>query len=238
MTIVKICGVTSAGDAVRVAGLGADIIGLVFAHSRRQVDVQQAVDIVRCIKQLPHRPAVAGVFVNEPAQAVNDTAVYCGLDLVQLSGDEGWDYCRALNTPFINVIHVTQAGNLAQVVRDIEAGYQAVHNRPFICMLDCKNDGAYGGGGRSFDWDIAAGACARFPLMVAGGLSPANVRQLIRRAGPAGVDVSTGVESAGRKDMEKVRDFVRSVRLTGGRAARGRDLLRKILYEGEGYATR
>ncbi|MFA5064529.1 MAG: phosphoribosylanthranilate isomerase [Dehalococcoidia bacterium] len=238
MTIIKICGLTSAEDAVCVAGMGADMIGLVFAPSRRQVDVQKAVDIVRCVRQLPQRIAVTGVFVNEPPQTVNDTAAYCGLDLVQLSGDESWGYCRALKTPFINVIHVTQASNPAKVIQYVEAGYRTVHSRPFICMLDCKTDGGYGGGGRSFDWDIAAGACARFPLMVAGGLSPANVRQLIRRAAPAGVDVSSGVESGGRKDMEKVQDFIRAVRLTGGREAKGRELLKTILYEGGQYVSR
>ena len=238
MTIIKICGLTSAEDAVRVAGLGADIIGLVFAPSRRQVNVQQAVDIVRQLKQLPHRPALAGVFVNELPQAVNDTAAYCGLDMVQLSGDESWDYCSILKSPFIKVIHVTQTCTPAQITKDVEAGYKAGHRHPFICMLDCKTDDIYGGSGHSFDWDIAAGACARFPLMVAGGLSPANVRQLIRRANPAGIDVSSGVESAGRKDMEKVRDFVRSVRLTGGRGANGRELLKTILCKGEKYVTR
>jgi phosphoribosylanthranilate isomerase len=238
VTIVKICGVTSAEDAVSVAGLGADMIGLVLAHSRRQVEVQQAVEIVRRVRRLPQRIAVAGVFVNEPPQSVNDIAAYCGLDLVQLSGDEGWEYCGALKTPFIKVIHVTQSSNLEKVMQDVEAGYRAVRNRPFICMLDCKTNDGYGGGGRSFDWDIAAGACARFPLMVAGGLSPANVRQLIRRAGPAGVDVSSGVESAGSKDIEKVRDFIRAVRLTGGRPAEGRRLLKTILLEGERYVTR
>jgi phosphoribosylanthranilate isomerase len=237
VTIIKICGITSAEDAVQVAGLGVDIIGLVFAHSRRRVDIQQAAEIVGRVRLLPQRPAVAGVFVNQSVQAVNDTAAYCGLDMVQLSGDESWEYCRRLETPFIKVIHVGQRDNLEKVVRDVDAGYQMVFRRSFVCMLDCKNDGGYGGSGLSFDWDIAAGASARFPLMIAGGLSPANVRRLIRKADPYGVDVSTGVESTGRKDMDKVRDFVRSVRMTGGRTARGREML-KIPFEGEGYATR
>jgi phosphoribosylanthranilate isomerase len=238
VTIVKICGIASAGDAVQVAGLGVDIIGLILAPSRRRIDIQGAAEIVRRVKLLPQRPAVAGVFVNQSLQTVNDTAAYCGLDMVQLSGDESWDYCRGLERPFIKVIHVEQRDNLEKVVRDVDAGYQAVLGLPFLCMLDCKNDGGYGGSGRSFDWDIAADACARFPLLVAGGLSPVNVRRLIRKAGPCGVDVSTGVESAGRKDMKKVRDFVLSVRMTGGQAAGGREMLIRIMFEGEGYATR
>ncbi len=241
MTVVKICGVTSAEDAVQVAGLGADIVGLVLAPSRRRVDVHQAAEIVRRVKHLPRHPAMAGVFVNEPVQAVNDTAAYCDLDMVQLSGNESWDYCRGLEIPFIKVIHVAQSGDLEKVVQDVAAGYRMVLRRPYICMLDCKTEGGYGGSGRIFDWDIAEAACARFPLVVAGGLSPANVRQLIRKAGPCGVDVSSGVESAGRKDMVKVRDFVRSVRMTGGRTGgrtgEGREILEKILFKGERYAT-
>ncbi len=238
MTVVKICGVNSAEDAVQVAGLGADIVGLVLAPSRRRVDIQQAADIVKRVKRLPRHPAMVGVFVNEPVQTVNDTAAYCGLDMVQLSGDETWDYCRGLEIPFIKVIRVAQSGDPGKVVQDVAAGYRIVFRRPFVCMLDCKTEGGYGGSGKSFDWDIAEAACARFPLMVAGGLSPANVRQLIRKAGPFGVDVSSGVESAGRKDMEKVHDFVRSVRMTGGRTGVGREMLEKILFEGERYATR
>ncbi len=237
MTIIKICGLTSAEEAVSVAGLGADIIGLVFAPSRRRVSIRQAVDIVKLLKKSPYRPALAGVFVNEPSQVVNDTAERCGLDMVQLSGDETWDYCSMLATPFIKVIHVSQTCTIAHVVEDVEAGYKARYSHPFICMLDCKTDGSYGGSGNSFDWSVAAGACARFPLMVAGGLSPANVRQLMRRAAPAGVDVSTGVESAGKKDIEKVRDFIRSVRLTGGRDTNGNELLKTILFKGEKYVT-
>jgi len=238
VTIIKICGLTSAEDAVQVAALNVDIIGMVFAPSRRQMDAQQAADIVKQVKRLPHHPALAGVFVNEPPQTVNDTAAYCGLDMVQLSGDESWAYCRELRTPFIKVIHITRACTSSQVIEDIEAGYKAGHSQPFICMLDCKTDGRYGGSGHSFDWDIAAGTCALFPLIVAGGLSSTNVRQLIRRADPAGVDVSSGVESGGRKDIGKVRDFVRLVRLTGGSEAGGRELLQKILYEGERHVAR
>jgi phosphoribosylanthranilate isomerase len=238
MTIIKICGLTSVKDAVSVAGLGADIIGLVFAPSRRRISLQTATSIVKELKQLRSHPAIAGVFVNEPAVTVNRTAEYCGLDMVQLSGDESWDYCHALKLPFIKAIHVTRISTSAQVIKEVDAGYKAGYSQPFICMLDCKINDSYGGSGRSFDWDIASGACSRFPLIIAGGLSPLNVRQLIRLANPAGVDVSSGVENADSKDMHKASDFVRAVRLTGGCKAKGRQLLKTILCKGESYVTR
>jgi phosphoribosylanthranilate isomerase len=238
MTIIKVCGLTSAGAAVSVAGLGADIIGLVLAPSRRRISTEQAAAIVKELKRLPSRPAIAGVFVNEPVEDVNRIAGYCGLDMVQLSGNESWDYCRALELPFIKVIHVSAASTSTQVVKDLEAGYKTGYGQPFICLLDCNTDGSYGGSGHNFDWDIAKQACSRFPVMVAGGLSPSNVRRLIRRANPSGVDVSSGVESGGMKDMNKVHEFVRAVRLTGGNSPDGRKLLKTILCKGERYVTR
>lgn len=238
MTIIKICGLTTVEDALRVSALGADIIGLVMAPSRRRISTQLAGAIVKEVKSLPSHPAIAGVFVNEPAATVNRTAAYCGLDMVQLSGDESWAYCSEMEHPFINVIHVTQTSVSSQVMKDVEAGYKQGCRQPFIPMLDCKSGDSYGGNGCSFDWDIAAGACLYFPLMLAGGLSEINVRQLIRQANPAGVDVSSGVESSGSKDMDKVRDFIRSVRLTGGSGSKGRQLLNTILCKGERYVTR
>jgi phosphoribosylanthranilate isomerase len=238
MTVIKICGLTSVEDTVGVAGLKPDIIGLVLAPSSRRITMEKAAAIVKAVKRLPSPPAVAGVFVNETAALVNETAALCGLDMVQLSGDENWDYCRGLSLPFINVIHVRPGSTFAQINREVQEGYRSGQQQHFMCMLDCKNGDAYGGVGHSFDWEIAAAGCSCFPLIIAGGLSPANVRQLIRRAHPAGVDVSSGVESVGRKDIEKVRDFIRSVRLTGGQRANGHDLLQTILCKGEGYATR
>ena len=237
MTVIKICGLASAEEALAVAGASADIIGLVLAPSPRRISIETAAEIVRAVKQLPSPPAIAGVFVNQPANLVNGIAATCRLDIVQLSGDESWDYCRDLQYPFFNVIHVKPGDTYARVSREMEAGYCTGQRQPLLGMLDCRSSEVYGGSGHSFDWDIAAGACARFPLIIAGGLSPSNVRQLIRLANPAGVDVSSGVESDGHKDMDKVRDFIRAVRLTGGRGNHA-GAMTKILCKGERYAAR
>lgn len=236
MTVIKICGLTSVNDAVSVAALGTDIIGLVLAPSRRRVTPETATEIVLAVKRLPVPPAVAGVFVNEPSARVNEIAAACGLDIVQLSGDESWDYCRSLQFPFIKVIHIRPGDSSARINRKIEAGYNSGQRQPFACILDCQNSDAYGGSGESFDWEIAATACIRFSLIIAGGLSPANVRQLIRRARPAGVDVSSGVEKDGRKDPALAADFIRAVRLTGG--SNCSHIMQTLLCKGERYATR
>lgn len=238
MTVIKICGLTSIEDALGAAESEADIIGMVFAPSRRRVSPDQAFNIVKQIRRLPDHPIVAGVFVNEAPQSVNEIAAYCGLDIVQLSGDESWDYCRKLACPFIKVIHITPASNSAEIVLCIKKGYASSQGMSFICMLDCKFDGNYGGSGFNFDWDVATEATLRFPLMIAGGLSAGNVRKLIRQANPAGVDVSSGVEIEGKKDIGKIQEFIRAVRLTGGRSSKDYVLLKKLLREGGKYVTR
>jgi phosphoribosylanthranilate isomerase len=238
MTIIKVCGLTSIDDAAKVATLGADIIGLVFAPSPRRISTQLAAEIVKELRLMPSHPVVAGVFVNGTADQVNRTTLSCGLDMVQLNGDESWDYCHAIEFPLIKVLHVKPTSAPAQVIKELETGYKQAQRQPFICMLDCKTAGSYGGSGHSFDWEIAAEACSHFPVIVAGGLSSLNVRRLMRMAGPAGVDVSSGVETSGMKDMRKVHDFVRAVRLTGGSNAKGRELLKAILCKGDKYVTR
>ena len=238
MTVIKICGLTSIEDALGAAASGADIIGMVFAPSHRRVSPELAFTIVKQVRQMPHHPIIAGVFVNEQPQSVNEIAAYCSLDIVQLSGDESWDYGRKLACPFIKVIHVTPASNSTDIVLSIKKGYTSTQGMSFICMLDCKFDSNYGGSGLSFNWDIAAEATLRFPLMIAGGLSAGNVRKLMRQANPAGVDVSSGVEIEGKKDIGRIQEFIQAVRFTGGRPCKDHILLKKLLREGGKYVTR
>jgi len=95
-------------------------------------------------------------------------------------------------------------------------GYRLYSEREFICLLDSKTKEAYGGTGETYDWQLAKEVSARFPMMVAGGLTPANVGQLVKEVRPWGVDVSTGVETNGRKDASKIRAFVEAVRKAEG----------------------
>ena len=99
-----------------------------------------------------------------------------------------------------------------EIMAEMEMGYRLSLEQELVCLLDSRGSGAYGGTGEVFNWQLAKEVAARFPVIVAGGLTPANVGQLVREVQPWGVDVSTGVETNGRKDVAKIRDFIEAVR--------------------------
>ncbi|ADJ25811.1 Phosphoribosylanthranilate isomerase [Dehalogenimonas lykanthroporepellens BL-DC-9] len=207
MTHIKICGVTDVETAALCGRLGADFIGLVFAESRRRVTPEKAMEITHHLLSQARRPRLVGVFVNEPAEEVNRIAEYCRLDRVQLSGDEDDDYCARIERPVIRAMRVGADTSVQEVVAGIiRAPAHRIH------LLDARADDRYGGTGRVFDWQLLAGFGSELSLMVAGGLTPENVGELIRRYRPWGVDVSSGVEKNGYKDPASIRDFIREAR--------------------------
>jgi len=214
MTRIKICGITDKANALAAVEAGADFIGLVFAPSRRQVSPTKAREIANTVKRSGDATRVVGVFVNALAPDVNRIADFYALDWVQLSGDESWEYCQELKKAIIKVIHVSSGQKTDEILVDIETGYELLPEKELICLLDSRVGGAYGGTGQVFNWQLAKEVSVRFPVMIAGGLTPANVGQLVREVQPWGVDVSTGVEINGLKDTSKIRAFVKAVRST------------------------
>ena len=198
MVRVKICGITSIDDALSAVEAGADALGFVFfARSPRNISSEEAAGIIR---QLPPFVQAVGLFVNEDADTVNRLADLCGLDLVQLHGDETPAYCDQIRRRVLKAFRVQNLQSLEAMGSYRVAGY----------LLDAWRKDAYGGTGHTFDWELAKGAAAFGPLVLAGGLTPDNVAEAVRRVRPYAADVSSGVESAPRrKDHVKVREFIR-----------------------------
>lgn len=211
MTRIKISGITTEEQAIATAKVGADFIGLVFAPSPRQVTAETTARIIAALKNTTAKTEAVGVFVNADADTVNKTAEYCRLDRVQLSGDETWEYCRQIGRPIIKAMRVS-VGNQGQVLKEIEDGMKILDGRKITVLLDTKSTEKYGGTGEVFDWEAARPVARQYPVIIAGGLKPDNVARAIKTTAPWGVDVATGVETRGAKDMDKIRRFIKAVR--------------------------
>ena len=212
MTRVKICGIKEKAQALAVTQAGGNFIGLVFASSKRQVTPAQAYEIVSVVKE-HNKTAGVGVFVNMPSAEVNRIADSCNLDWVQLSGDESWEYCRQITKPIIKAVRIGW-GHPEEICANLATGARVLSSQKHIYLLDSPVKGKYGGTGKTFDWNLAQRAAEKFPVIIAGGLTPENVAQAIKTVAPWGVDVSSGVEVDGVKDTVKIRTFIEAVRRT------------------------
>ena len=212
MTRVKICGIREKAHALAAIEAGADFIGLVFASSRRQVTPARAGEIVSAAKSRSDAIDTVGVFVNMPATEINNIAGSCNLDWVQLSGDESWEYCRQISRPVIKAIRIRQGQSPEQILSDLATWAKILTSKKYLYLLDSEVEGRYGGTGTAFDWTLARQAAEQSPVIIAGGLTPENVAEVIEMVAPWGVDVSSGVETGGVKDIAKIKAFIEAVR--------------------------
>jgi phosphoribosylanthranilate isomerase len=198
---VKICGVTTLGDAKHAVSCGAWAVGTILhADSPRRCDLEIATEIATALKR---RAEVVGVFVNAPLDEVVATADGVGLTMVQLHGDEGPAYCQEVRRR--SGVRVIKAAR----VRDAASVRELRPYRTDLHMLDAYVPGARGGTGERFDWSLAREHPGEPPLVLSGGLTPDNVAEAIDAVKPYAVDVSSGVETApGRKDPDAVRRFI------------------------------
>jgi phosphoribosylanthranilate isomerase len=203
---VKICGITNQDDATAAVEAGADALGFVFyKKSPRSVEPALARQI---IERLPPFVTPVGVFVNEDVTVVRRLMDDCGLAFAQLHGDESAAYCQELGRPILKALRVKDRNAFLALAEF--RGRAGV--RGFV--LDAFSDEAYGGTGQVIDWPLAAEIAKATSILLAGGLTPDNVEKAIHAVQPYGVDVSSGVELApGKKDHEKVRAFIRAVRV-------------------------
>ena len=215
-TTVKICGVRSLDDALVAARAGADYVGMVFVPGRRRRVEPEAARVITDGLRVGdlEPPRSVGLFGDQPLDEVLDTIAAAGLDYVQLCGDETLDYCRAAveRAGVIKVLHVADDDS-PDAISNVANRIDAFAAAGCTVTLDSQVVGLHGGTGQSFDWSIAAQLAAsgrRF--LLAGGLTPANVAEAVAVVRPWGVDVSSGVETDGVKDPNKIKQFVANAR--------------------------
>jgi phosphoribosylanthranilate isomerase len=183
------------------------MLGFIFYRPvQRYVEPDSVAEIVTQLRAEFQDWEAVGVFVDEPVEQLNAIAQACALDLVQLAGDESPECCASVAPPAIKVLRVREGRWSAERLAEAMAGYQVER-----FMIDSHVPGFYGGTGATSDWDGLAGLLDDHIL--AGGLRADNVASALAVTHPWGVDVSTGVETGGRKDPELIRQFVEAVRL-------------------------
>lgn len=204
MTKIKICGLTRKEDIESVNRWLPDYIGFVFCESRRQVTPEQA-GLLKA--GLDSRIKAVGVFVNEPVISIVKLCNTGVIDVVQLHGDESEEYIRELKNqidcPVIKAVRVKSAEQI----------WQAEKLSCDLLLLDTYQKEQYGGSGKTFDYSMIPFLQKRFFL--AGGLENSNIAQAIEKCNPYGVDISSGVETDGLKDENKIRQIIQTVRSIG-----------------------
>jgi len=209
MTKIKICGIKTIDDALAAIDAGADYLGFNFyAKSPRFIEKNVCAEITSVLKkEYPHIKLVS-VFVNSSVDDVNNVLNTCSLDLAQLHGDETPEMVASFNGRAFKAIRLSEESVGTSVYPFAK---QSVDSPAFL--VDASVKGLYGGSGVTADWNRAAELAKKYPLLLAGGLTPENVAEAVGRVKPWGVDVASGVESApGEKDASKMKAFVRAVR--------------------------
>lgn len=214
-TRIKICGLTREEDVDAAVAAGADAIGFVFYRvSPRAVNVHRAAELAR---RLPPFVTPVGLFVNASPAEINAACLAMPTLMLQFHGDETPDDCTWPNRPYLRAARMEPGLDLLDFAQQF-AGATGL-------LLDAHVEG-YGGGGKVFDWSLVPQsdrAGVGLPIVLSGGLSPANVGEGVLRVRPWAVDVSSGVESAkGIKDPEAIRRFCEAVREADARVAASR----------------
>ncbi|MFD1412582.1 phosphoribosylanthranilate isomerase [Oceanobacillus jeddahense] len=200
--LIKICGITSSEIAETAVQAGADFLGFVFAKSKREISADQARKIIAA---LPEHVKSVGVFVNKDVQEIEKIARITGLDLIQLHGEESAETVSSLTLPVIKSLPGTEEG-IKKAAQYDAASYLLMDSPPL--------PHAHGGNGISFNWSMLKDYTFSNQLILAGGLTPENVAEAIQLVNPSGVDVSSGVETDGKKDPDKIKAFIQAAKRT------------------------
>ena len=197
MIKVKICGITNKEDALYAAGCGADALGFIFYEkSPRYIEPDNAKTIIAA---LPPFVTTVGVFVNKDFNDIRDITLLTGVTVVQLHGDESPSYCNLVEGKLIKAIRVKNYSSIEGLKKyDVD-----------VFLLDSFDKNSFGGSGLTFDWKLAEKAKQYGKIILAGGLTPDNVEEAVKKVAPYGVDVNSGVEKKpGIKNKNKVKEFI------------------------------
>ncbi|WP_175631796.1 phosphoribosylanthranilate isomerase [Virgibacillus siamensis] len=197
--LIKICGIQSEEAAQAAVDAGADYIGFVFAPSKRQITPERAAEITAGLSSSIRK---VGVFVNETKENIEQTAKTAGLDVIQLHGDEPPEFAADLDYPVLKAYPMTSDFPSKAPVYPCD-----------YLLVDSPRGPNRGGNGTTFDWKLLSDSgLDPEKIILAGGLTPDNVQAAITAVNPAGVDVSSGVETNGQKDAAKISRFVRGAK--------------------------
>ena len=207
MTIIKICGIKTLKDALAAIDAGADYLGFNFyPKSVRFLEKETCAEITSVLKKEHPQIKLVGVFVNSSVDEVKNILETCALDLAQLHGDETPEMLESINGKAFKAIRLTSESAETSVYPFLKSALSPA------LLVDAAVKGVYGGSGVTADWSAAAEMAKKYPLLLAGGLTPENVADAVRRVNPWGVDTASGVESApGEKDAGKMKAFVQAV---------------------------
>jgi phosphoribosylanthranilate isomerase len=202
MKEIKICGLKRMEDIEYVNEFRPDYVGFVFANSKRQVSIPKGAALC---KELSSEIKKVGVFVNEEPKIINRAIKECGLDIVQLHGDEKPDFASFVDSKVWKAFRVKSAKDIAYIESYPVSGY----------LLDAYSEAIYGGTGMRFNWDIVRKVKTYKKLILAGGINIDNIEEAIRISNVDVIDISGGVETDGVKDKNKIRELIGKVRNHG-----------------------
>tara|TARA_B100001142_G_C14330863_1_gene654060 strand:- start:648 stop:1295 length:648 start_codon:yes stop_codon:yes gene_type:complete len=213
MTKFKICGLTDLNNAKTVRGANADFMGFVFVPgSKRKLDMDSAKNLIESYRHSTGSggPALVGLFADQPIDYVNEVIGQCTLEYVQLCGQESPEYWGKINSKVIKSLSADiSIDNHLKLLNDS----QKILDYDAIPLYDKFEKGQLGGTGKSFDWTSIEGFSDSLDFILAGGLNPENVGNAIKKVKPWCVDVSTGVETEGRKDPNKILKFSEEIQV-------------------------
>jgi indole-3-glycerol phosphate synthase/phosphoribosylanthranilate isomerase/anthranilate synthase/indole-3-glycerol phosphate synthase/phosphoribosylanthranilate isomerase len=201
---VKICGLSTTDQILTAREVGVDLLGLMFyEQSSRYIRPQAAKEILKTYEDGQMSPDTVGIFVNKEADYINDVVEKIGLHFVKIHGDESPEFCTYIHRPVIKALRLNEQSDPHLAETYFQTTWRILLDTPTLM---------WGGTGETHDWVLARSLAQQTPLFLAGGLTPANVDEAIQQVHPWGVDVSSGVETHGKKDNKKIQAFVENAR--------------------------